>query len=527
MRKALSLFILLALTMCAEAEPVFTGDGDIYYHAIPDCMGREYDEASDDNGLYPCPVCVQDERDYPGLEVFQIAGLTIIRMPDDWMAAQTDTSGIFAMTEEEEYTGEEAEARVAEYLHGDAYADFKRGIREGGTSESIARIMSNYTLNCDRCQTVHLGGAWYDVYGNMEYPSPYDHDLNFRFFFGPMFQTGAVLKEHISDEYDDYFTEGFQDPPLTVPEAVPTWSTNIEGGELNLYTTHGFHLMVFRLTGKDALLMPRLTLDGPGWPEKVEVLAADVDGDALYGAVLSQGQAEALRQGRARLSWKRFEDFQRDWEDVPYSVVETEQEYGDWLVVDRDGRSLLRSDGRIDRDGDVFLTDDDMPRSAYETIGFVREDGWYDPKFQSCTLYNAAQGTTLLRGEYLFHRADSRAHGFDYNTWLDVSVYAEGASEPLATLESDDGSVPLSYWTDSPNPVTRFTVSRDAAVYLGSFDDPLPDIPDGCFAFRLTSGFSDRAHDLRSVVIVWSLDGKETPTAEIAGCIGEQWKQVQ
>lgn len=513
MRKALSLFILLALTMCAKAEPVFAGNGDIYYHAIPDCMGREYVEASDDNGLYPCPVCVQDERDYPGLEVFQIAGLTIIRMSDDWMAAQTDTSGIFAMTEEEEYTGEEAEAHVAQYLHGDAYTEFKRAVREGGTSESIARIMSNYTINCDRCQTVHLGGAWYDVYGNMEYPSPYDHDLNFRFFFGPMFQTGAVLKEHISDEYDDYFTEGFQDPPLTVPEAVPSWSASIDGGTLELYSTYGFHLMVFRLTGKDALLMPRLTLDGPGWPEKVEVLAADVGGDALYGAVLSQGQAEALRQGRARLSWKRFEEW--DLGDAAYNVVQTEREYGDWLVVDREGQRLLHSDGWINRDGDVFLTNDAMPRSAYEAIGFVDEDGWYDPEFRSCTLYDATQRTTLLRGEYLFHSAHSMFHGFDYNTWLDVSVYAEGASEPLATLESDDGSVRLSDWTGSPNPVTRFTVSRDAAVYLGSFDDPLPDIPDGCFAFRLTSGFSDRAHDLRSVVIVWSLDGKETPSNRV------------
>lgn len=525
MKKILFAFTLLLLALSACGEALYAGD-DIYYHAVPDCMGHTYAEVADTESLYPCPVCVQDPADYPGLEVFNLAGLTVIRMSDAWMAAQTDTSGIFAMTEEEAYTGAEAEARVAEYLHGDAYADFRRTVREGGTARAVARYMSNYTRNCDWCQTVHLGGAWYSVYGNMEYPSAYDDDLDFRFFFGPMSQTGDTLKEHISEEYDDYFTEGFRDPPPIVPEDAPVWAMDHEGGRLALYATHGFYLMTFRLTGQDALLMPKLTLDGPGWFAPEDIYAVDADGDALYGAALSQGQASALMRGEARLSWKRFGDFQPEWEGTPYGIIRTEQQYGDWLVLDREGRERLRADHTIERNDRLLYATSGMPLSAYEAIHFVDEEGRYQPRFQACALYDPAQDATLLRGDYLFHFADAKHRGFDYNTWMDVAVYTEGEPEPLVTLVNDDGSVSLSDFTGAPNPATRFTVSGDAAVYLGSYDDPLPAVPEDCFAFRMTSG-SSQAHDARCVVVAWSLDGGMPPTSEALGLDPAQYARLR
>ncbi|MBR6008072.1 MAG: hypothetical protein IK056_03185 [Clostridia bacterium] len=526
MKKVFLLMALLLLTAWAGAETVYAGEGEIYYHAIPDCMGRAYTETADSSGLYPCPVCVQDENEYEGLEVFTIAGLTVIRMPDAWMAAQTDTEEIFAYTEEIEYTGEEAEARVAEYLHGDAYVEFKNTVRNGGTAENTARYMDNYTRNCDRCQTVHMGGTWYDVYGNMWYPSPYDNDLDFRFFLGPMSQTGETLKEYIRDEYDDFFTDGFKYPELTVLTDAPIWSADIEGATANIYFTHGFYLFTLRITGKDALLMPKLTLEGPNWPASVEVLAADADGDALYGAVLSQGQAETLMRGEADVHWTRFSLLRFGTGDEPFSVFETEQEFREYFVVDSEGNEVLRSDGYIRQDGSVFLAAESMPRSAYEAIGFVHEDGYYSGDFCTLTLYNAAQDEVLLRADYHLYYcfAESFYHGFDCNTRMDVILYAGEEAEKLAVLGGN--YVGRDTYTGMPYPDTSIVIYDYAVAYFGYYADGLPTVPDDCFAFRISSGWAYNNPELSCVIVVWNLEGGEPPTAEELGFDENRWLKV-
>ncbi|MCR4622076.1 MAG: hypothetical protein K5663_08350 [Clostridiales bacterium] len=511
----------LIFTCWAVAETVYARANDIYYHAIPDCMGREYAETDDASGLYPCPICVQDKNEYPGLEVFRIAGLTIIRMPDDWMAVQADTMGIFAYTEEIEYTGEEAESHVAEYLHGDAYTEFKRIVREGGTAKDTARFMSNLVYGFDRCHTVHIGGAWYDVYGNLEYPVSYDCDLTFRFFLGPMSMTDGTLKEHISDEYDDFFAKDFRNPPLTVLNDTPIWSAEIDGGKVEIYKTHGFYLLTLRLTGQDALLMPKVTVNGLGWPEPVEMLAADVNRDALYGAVLSQGQAETLMRGDGSLHWTRFSQFSFDSNDDPYSLFKTEKEYGDYIVVDSEGKEILHSD-EITQYDSVFLADDYMPRSAFEAVGLVDEDGWYDEyDFCSCVLYDAAHDEVLLKGDYLYYFDVYKTHfyrGLDYEVSFDTAVYVEGEQEPIIRVFLREGA---------RNPVTSFTVSRNAVIYMGYYADGLPIVPDDCFAFRFYGRNQNEKDDLCCIVIVWNVEEGELPSVEELGFDESRFDRVR
>ena len=524
-----ALAALLALICLPALAEYWTAPGDLYFHAVRDCMGTDHPEVvgADDDALYPCPVCVQDETDYPGLEVFSLAGLTVVRMPDDWMAAQTEIEGIFAMTGEESFFGPEAEEEIARYLHGRAYAAFKDAVRRGKTAEATARYMANYDHSYDECDTVHLGGAWYGVYGNMAWPPAYDHDWTFRFFLGPMSQTGFALTEHICDEWDDYFVDGFTDPPLTALDDAPTWSQAGENYALDLYETHGFRLAVLRLTGRDALLLPRVLLTAPGWPEPIEVSAAKDGEDALYGFLLSEGQAAAMKAGGATPSWQSFETFDLNYGGTPYAVTRTEQENDDYLVLNEAGDVVLRSSGRIDRVGNVFLSREAEPREAYEAIGFVGEDGYYQQRFQRALVYDADSETTLLRGDYLFHDFDMKIGGVEYETWLDVEVAIEGANSPVAVLKNDDGSSRLSYFTSAPNPATRFTVSGSAAVYTGSLTDDFPVVPEGCFValFRSWSALTDDP-PWPCVVVAWSLDGSEPPIPEALGLVDESGKPL-
>ena len=142
-------------------------------------------------------------------------------------------------------------------------------------------------------------------------------------------------------------------------------------------------------------------------------------------------------------------------------------------------------------------------------------------------VYDADSGTTLLRGDYLFHDFDMKIGGVEYETWLDVEVAIEGANSPVAVLKNDDGSSRLSYFTSAPNPATRFTVSGSAAVYTGSLTDDFPVVPEGCFValFRSWSALTDDP-PWPCVVVAWSLDGSEPPIPEALGLVDESGKPL-
>ena len=89
---ALSLLLALLLASAlAEDEPqYYAGFFDYYYHAHPKCavagtvapIDRDEAEAQ---GKYPCPVCVDDDTKYKGVEATVRGGTLVIRVPDQWM----------------------------------------------------------------------------------------------------------------------------------------------------------------------------------------------------------------------------------------------------------------------------------------------------------------------------------------------------------------------------------------------------------------------------------------------------------
>ena len=194
MKKAFLLMAILTLCVTASAETRYTGAGDIYYHAIPDCRGRAFTEAADTDGLYPCPICVPDDTDYGGLRFFDIGGLTVVRMSDEFIRTREDVGTVFGFTAADIYVGK-AEAKIADYLHWDYYLHFKAEMRE--TVEAAAPAPSASSImdaNNDQYESGvrfyvgfcarHIGGAWIEVMP--PFAAMNGGELNPRFFTGEM-----------------------------------------------------------------------------------------------------------------------------------------------------------------------------------------------------------------------------------------------------------------------------------------------------------------------------------------------------
>ena len=528
-----TLVLLCLLLPCAVRAEFFTKRGDIYYHAVRNCMGIKHGKTiSEDSGRYPCPVCVQDDYGYPGLEVFRVDGLTVVRMSDSWMAAQTDTQDIFAGTPTETFRGKKAERTVAKYLHGEDYAAFRRAVRKGETVSAVAREIENFDRDTDLCGEFHVGAAWYAVYGRMTYPPLRDRDWTFRFFFGDMKQSGSRLKLCIDMEWDDYFVNGFEDPVPVDIEDAPSWSGTVNGCEAKLFEAHNFHLLSLRLSGADALAVPKLKLQCEGWPEPVSVTGALAGDGALYGVILSEGQAAQIKDGRPlSVSYRTFGELTRDsFGGTPYAVLEDQRESRDFLVADRKGTVILPRSNWIKRNGNVFLSVDPEPREAYEAIGAMSEDGVYTSVFSRCSLWNADTGSELLRGRYVFGSPSFSRGCLSHYTWISFEIFREGKESPALTLrEGKEFSVSL---TGVPNPAQRFVVSGSAAIYAGSmseilkpwFDSGHPDVPENCLVGVFNDGFTEIGTP--AAVVIWSLDGSEPLTPDALGMAGANLSRV-
>ena len=117
-RKLLVLLAVLALAGAALAEARYTlpdgidemdepMDGELYWHALPECGGVPRPAMNGDERRWPCPVCAPDACDYPGLEIYGLGGLTVIRMSDEFIATREDVGGVFGFSGTTEYQGAE------------------------------------------------------------------------------------------------------------------------------------------------------------------------------------------------------------------------------------------------------------------------------------------------------------------------------------------------------------------------------------------------------------------------------------
>ncbi len=163
-----------ALPAGAQNPPeYYAGFFDYYCHAHPKCalagtvaaVDRAEAEAA---GKFPCPVCMDDEAQYAGVESVARYGTLVIRVPDAWMDGQPDTTlaDNSASVYYGSYAGEAADSYLARALHGAAYRACLNAMTSGAPVDGI--MCREPGVNAPEGALMmsrrHIGAAWYLVY---------------------------------------------------------------------------------------------------------------------------------------------------------------------------------------------------------------------------------------------------------------------------------------------------------------------------------------------------------------------------
>lgn len=167
--------LLVALACCAgaAAEAVWTGFFDYYYHAAPGCalagstFAIDRETAESERNRRPCPACVPDAAEYPGIEAVVRGGTAVVRVPDGFGRAVVSDAGgdieeSFAPYWSADAVGAEAARTLAELLHGADYLDFLERYAEEGAcrAELIRPEIAAPDEAWLAMNARHIGGAW-------------------------------------------------------------------------------------------------------------------------------------------------------------------------------------------------------------------------------------------------------------------------------------------------------------------------------------------------------------------------------
>lgn len=170
-RRGLLALAVLLLPTCAFADvqgDFWTCNEELYYHFNRNCTGVEElvpisETAAQAFDKYACPVCFQSEDVGEDVQGVVRGGTILVRFSDAWLA-QPELTGVFGWSADNEYTGQEADQLLAEYLHGDVYNSFLADYMADGSAEGRAR--NPVILETDGELVMnhrHIGSDWYII----------------------------------------------------------------------------------------------------------------------------------------------------------------------------------------------------------------------------------------------------------------------------------------------------------------------------------------------------------------------------
>lgn len=277
------------LTAWETARPAET---DIYNHNTSDCYGLG-ERIMNPNADMPCPVCMSEEN---GDEITAVerGGTVIVRIPDAWMEKQTGFTQPFFGDGCREYTGEEAQKWLAQYLRGQTYADFLGEWNETGSAEAVAwtaGIAENEKLK--EMNDRHLGNASFFVLRPMEKVTD---TLNVNL---SVYRYGFEAEGEILRQYRDADWNNKKHPiKLIKDDAAAAFTGEYNGCKLTLYETEMgvYAAVIYKYDADDAdLFYLWLRIDNR---ENIVMNGYMYKNRGVYCCVLTKGEAQMIMDGK-------------------------------------------------------------------------------------------------------------------------------------------------------------------------------------------------------------------------------------
>lgn len=359
--------LLAALCLCAHAcaeDGFWTRRLDFYYHANSNCMGESgmvpiSEEAALAFSKLACPICVQAADDGADVRAVSRGGTIVVRFSDAWLDAQ-ELIGVFGWSTADQYTGKQADRKLGEYLHGDAYNAFLRQCSAAGSAEG--RADTPHILATDGSLVMskrHIGSAWYIV-------------LRPKQAFGREWSMYWRVSSHAIQMENGVLSIDFD---LQTVEETRSLKLNRMDDSQSIYERSGddLQMAVYRaLDGNVAVIWNRGIADAEnaetllcieGAAENIAMNGYTENGAQVYCCMLTDGELQALqRNARAEIIYVEEVD------ERLYRRVEQDQYVYCARETDEALFSIERADGVDPVDNDFHLIAGGLPS---DDISFV------------------------------------------------------------------------------------------------------------------------------------------------------------
>ena len=426
MRKGLLMLlaVLMLLPACALADvqsQFWTCNADLYYHFNRDCGGAEgmvpiSETAARAFDKYACPVCFQAEDDGGDVQAVVRGGTIVIRFPDTWLA-QPELTGVFGWSPDSEYSGEEAQKKLAEYLHGDAYNIFMADFLADGRAEGRARVPDILDVDGELIMNQrHIGNAWYAIVRPaVKFDGSWNmywriDGIRLRGEDGSLFANFDLqtLEEHKELKLSRGGSEG------------PVFLMENDALQLSVYRELDANIAVLYEKSADADFLERAQLRIPGMSEGIELDGYMEGEQGVYCCTLTEGELALLESGAQPEIWHKplLEDAR--FMDSPYAEVQ--RGTGDSGVIDREGNFVVEA-----KYDSVSRPDPDSFRITTPRPFFCREkDG----------------GLTVLHGETLDSIVQLKVEDeYLRGEFVNPSVFETHSGKGMQLRSLTDGSV--------------------------------------------------------------------------------------
>ena len=322
-----ALVLLACAVRIATAEEIeyWTSNADLYYHSYVECLGESGRVpisalAAASFGKAACPVCVEEDDMSTEIAAAAVRGVLLIRLPEGWIHQHADLSAQPAQNDAPpmDILGDEIQRSLAQYFHGEEYAQAMRDFAAGTLDAYATRVNFNYEeedwgwgaaydMLCNR----RLNGARYYLFSQDAWEEA-ESD-------GPLPEILKLDELHVWSEGGALMWKWYRQLSGSVRETFSVergseaeFTANYEGTSLAVYPALGAHVAIFKPTGRadeDPVWDARLRINGREtgtWTNGYWIGSA---ADSNYWFILSDVELAALQSGaEPELVFQKAED---------------------------------------------------------------------------------------------------------------------------------------------------------------------------------------------------------------------------